>query len=333
MKKKMKRILSLLLAATLTFCAAFTCAAESETGDSFTTNDTLLEWFIVTHDDDPCTFFIIQNDTLFGMSPDARFTVYTIDWETEQPEEASAGGAEQWTSGSFKDADGAEHMVWTLPDMPCDAQYLRFEAGAFTDKAGDPSPEMCAKCAFNVFAVKSSYYDTALKKVLLTQTDADLIEGEAIRYPQDNKRLPASFFSVKIEDEEGVTFATPEYNDEDELLIPAKAGTAEYTFMVCGQEVGPSEAVKALTRTEYEALCKKDRPKRIMLGIALIPTLPLFMLGGGVYGGLLTAGMSLVFLPSIVALPVTAPIGSVLYFGEGAVYWWKAVTMLIFGAD
>lgn len=327
----MKKVLSLLLAATLTVCAAFTCTAENETDDGFTVNDELLEWFKASNEDGLCTLFILRSDTLSAMQPDAQFTLYAEDPETEQPAEAESGSAAQWTHSSFTDADGAEHTVWTLPDMPSDALYLRFAAGAFADSAGSLSPELCAEYALVVHTFPE--FDTALHKLALTKTEANLIEGEAICYPQSDKHLPASYFSVRIESKEGVRFVTPEYDDENDLVIPAAAGTAEYTVLVCGQQVAPPQAVSALTRTEYEALYQKDRRRSVLLGIALIPCLPLFMIGCSIQGGFVTAIISIAFTPTVVLLPLTVPASSIVGFGQGAVVWWQMITKLIRGTD
>ena len=327
----MKKVLSLLLAAILVVCAAFTCAAETETDEDFTVNGELLEWFKATNDDGLCTLFILQSDTLFAMQPGAQFMVYNDNQEIDQPEETASDSAAQWTHSSFTDAEGKEHTVWVLPDMPCNVFYLRFASGAFADRAGNLSPEMCAEYA--LVAQTSSWYDTALHKLAVTKTEANLIEGETICYPQSDRHLPASYFSVRIENEDGVTFATPAYNDENNLLIPAAKGTAEYTVFVCGQQVSAPKVVSALSRAEYEAMYKKDRRQSVLLGIALIPCLPLFMIGCGIQGGFVTAIMSIVFTPTVVLMPITVPAFSVVYFGQGAVIWWQMVTKLIRGTD
>lgn len=329
----MKKMLSLLLAAIITVCAAFACAAETETDDSFTVNDGVLEWFKAAYYDDLCTLFILQSDTLFAMQPDAQFTLYAYDQETEQPTESASGSTSQWTCSSFTDADGAEHTVWTLPDMPRDARYLRFAAGAFIDTEGTLSPEMCAKYTLVAHTDQEPWYDTALKKLALTKTEADLIEGEAICWSQNEKHLPASYFSVRIENEEGVTFVTPEYDDQNDLWISAAAGTAEYTLLVCGQQIGAPQVVSALSRTEFEAMYKKDRRLSVLAGIALIPCLPLFMIGYGILGGVVASVISLCFTPSVVLTPITVPAFSILYFGEGAVAWWETIAGLIRGTD
>ncbi len=329
----MKKMFSLLLTVMFTVCAAFTCTAETETVEGFTANDGLLEWFKATNSADQCTFFVLQNDTLFAMQPDAQFTVYVRDEETEQPAEAASGDAMRWTCSIFTDADGVEHMVWTLPDMPYDALYLRFAAGAFVDKAGNMSPELCAQYTVVAHTTQTASYDTALHKLAVLKTEANLIEDETICYPQNDEHLPASYFSVRIKNDDGVTFVTPEYDDKNNLVIPAAAGTAEYAVLVCGQQVSLPQVVSALSRTEYEAMYKKDRCRSVLIGIALIPCLPLFMLGSGIQGGFVTALMSLILGPTMVLMPLTVPAFSILSFGQGAVVWWEMITKLIRGTD
>jgi hypothetical protein len=91
--------------------------------------------------------------------------------------------------------------------------------------------------------------------------------------------------------------------------------------------------VPALTRAEYEAMYQTDRRRYGLRDIALIPCLPLFILGCGIQGGFVTAIMSVIFTPTVVLMPLTVPAYSIVAFGQGAVIWWQMITKLIRGTD
>ena len=329
----MKKLISLLLAAILTFGAALTCAAQDDNIDHAAVNAEQLQWFKMINREKTCMLFIPQSKALFAMQPDAQFTVYGKEQDTEQLTALKSGSTAQWSRREFTDANGRNYAAWTLSDMPDSICRLQFAQGAFTDKSGDPSPEMSAEFSAYVNTNGVSCRSAALRKLQTVKTDTQLVEGEYISFTHYSAKIPAAFFGVQAKTDHGDLFIAAEYDAYGDLTFPATAGHVQYTLLFFGQPIDQTEAIYALSREDYANLHQKDRSVSILKGIALIPCLPVFLLIGGLGGSAAAAALSVAFTPTLVLLPLTSIPAFAVGLGQGAQMWWQTVCDLIGGND
>ena len=339
MRNPLNRIVAVLLALTLTVCAA-PCAAAGSTDEppikcyQRYTRKAFLFFFstfgdaqslVIADPESACT--VVGKDA-GGARTSLTFTPSML--RREDVEEMN--GYNAWRTEIF---------ALTLPKGSLSVpQHIIIPQGALAKSDGTPLPRMQISVQNSGGSLSFKRPSSKFSELLVLEPDADCQEGDVVLvnnlttiYTNAFNKPGTALFSVQRKDANGTVAEMPlEYDASvypDSYFFPVAAGTADYTVYACGVPIW-TDTIRAVSEAEYEAIQKKDRPLSVAKGLAFIPLLPLFMLyDSGAYAGAVSLALFTWYSPLLV--PVGALGGAVYGFGIGAAAWAEVIVAFITG--
>lgn len=313
MKKLCRKLLSAALAVFLALVGVFPCFAKDGTPPSPD-----VEWLYVDGSgvNNGLFYFILPGDVRLG-EMSASFAVHGKD------------GVPLYsgTMADFETRALSDGRTLALICRSQDALYgqLHFGEGAFVRADGTPFAAFATNYSdANRWSLDADFYAEQLLRI--SSTHGTTVEGKKMRFSFWNmEELPEDLFTLEkcAQGETTLLADRAEITDDTAALVTtAEVGSAEYIVRYDGKEVYRTYA-NVLSAKEYRALLVKDRMLSAMLGLALIPCLPIY-LGKGFVNGI---AASIILAPMAIFSPLII-LGSA---GESGIIWARNVAYYLTG--